>query len=100
MTLESAKELEGTTFEVGLPDGSSTSMKLDEAAPFLSQQRRRSRGPMPKRQAFALYFLGSPAMIVPQGTYSFRSESVSFDQLFIVPVGQDQEATEYEAVFT
>jgi len=100
LTLESAKELEGTTFDVALPDGTVTSMRLDEAVPFLTQQRRRSRGPTPRRQPFALYFLGSPATILPQGIYSFRSESASFDQLFIVPVGRDEEATEYEAVFS
>jgi hypothetical protein len=101
LTLESAKALQGTKFEVTLPDGTTTTMTLDEALPFDVKQRRRARASVtPKREAFALYFLGTPSMIVPQGTYPFRSEAVTFDQLFIVPIGQDEEATEYEACFT
>lgn len=101
LTLESAKALVGTTFEVTLEDGTTTTLTLDEALPFDVKQRRRQRsGAAPKRESFALYFVGAPSTIVPQGMYPFRSENVSFDQLFIVPIGQDAEATEYEACFT
>jgi len=101
LTLESAKALVGTTFEITLADGTTTTLTLDEAVPFDVKQRRRQRSSAaPKRESFALYFVGTPSMIVPQGMYPFRSENVSFDQLFIVPIGQDGEATEYEACFT
>lgn len=101
LTLEIAKTLEGTVFDVLLPDGTTTAMTLEEAVVFDVKQRRRARpGALPRREAFALYFAGTPSMIVPQGTYQFRSENVSFEQLFIVPIGQDAEATEYEACFT
>ena len=38
--------------------------------------------------------------ILPQAMYTFRGETQTFERLFIVPIGQDDEATEYEAVFT
>jgi hypothetical protein len=49
---------------------------------------------------FALYFLGPRSPILPQAIYTLRGDAVTFDQLFIVPVGQKGEGTEYEAVFT
>ena len=38
--------------------------------------------------------------ILPQAIYTFRGETQSIEKLFIVPIGQDGDATEYEAVFT
>ena len=100
LTLEKAKALQGTKFELSLGDGSTTMITLDEALPFDVRQRRRTRARYtPKRDPFALYFLGEPSLIVPQGSYTFRAETVTFEMLFIVPVGQDDQATEYEAVF-
>ena len=100
LTFGKAKTLEGTIFRVELPDGESLSLKLDEVLPYESRQRRRTRGTTPKRDPFSLYFLGPVQPILPQAIYTFRSEATTFDQLFIVPIGQDEESTEYEAVFT
>jgi outer membrane protein assembly factor BamA len=47
-----------------------------------------------------LYFVGPVTPVLPQAMYTFRGDSVTLERLFIVPVGQDGEATEYEAVFT
>jgi hypothetical protein len=98
LTLEKAKELEGTLFKVTLPDGGSTTMKLDEAVAMEVRQRRRRTAL--KREPFSLYFLGEPTKVLPQGIYHFESEAAKFEALFIVPVSRDGEATEYEAVFT
>jgi hypothetical protein len=101
LTFETAKPLAGTTFEVTLPDGHMTTLKLDDVLSYVRQQPRRVRGGRPNaRMPFALYFLGPPSEILPQGTYAFRSERVTWNALFIVPIGRDEEATEYEAVFT
>jgi hypothetical protein len=97
LTIESAKTLEGTVFSVAIADGGTTSMTLEEALPIEIRQRRR-RVPL-KREPFSLYFLGDPAIVLAQGTYTLRSESNTFE-LFIVPIGQYEEGTEYEAVFT
>ena len=101
LTLEKAKALEGTTFEVPLDEGRTVTLKLNEAASYAVHQHRRGRAAAaPKREPFALYFLGDPSFVLPQGMYALRSEAVTFDDLFIVPVGRDEQATEYEAVFT
>lgn len=99
MTLEAAQPLLGTLFQLALEDGSTLEMKLIDAAPF-ELPRRPARGSrQPKRAPFALYFLGPREPILPQRMYDFRSESVDFEGLFVVPVGRDEEGTEYEAVF-
>jgi hypothetical protein len=103
LTLETAKSLQGTRFDLTTEDGRTVPMTLDSALPYVLQERRRTRGtaaPTPKREPFALYFLGSPAEILPQGMYVMQSPTLTFDGIFIVPIGQDAEATEYEAVFT
>ncbi len=100
LTYETAKALEGTAFQVELPDGSVVPLKLDEALPYESRQRRPPRGTAPRRAPFSLYFVGPVHPVLPQAMYTFRSETETLERLFIVPIGQDGEATEYEAVFT
>ena len=101
LTLELVKPLVGTKFEVALPDGGTTTLTLDDALPYEIPQRRRSRGVTePKRQPFSVYFLGPPSPILPQSMYTFRSENVTLETVFIVPVGADEQAAEYEAIFT
>lgn len=100
LTYETAKQLEGTTFNVELPDGTSLPMKLEEVLRYETRQRRPVRGRPPRREPFSMYFAGPPRPILAQAIYTFRGETVTFEKLFIVPIGQDGEATEYEAVFT
>jgi hypothetical protein len=100
LTLELAKPLEGTIFQLDTPDGQTISMKLEEVLPYETQQRRRQRGaPELKRPPFALYFVTSAPDALPQGMYTLRSETITFESLFIVPVGRDETAVEYEAIF-
>ena len=99
-TLEQAKLLEGKVFELEAPGGKTISMTMEEALPYDTQQRRRSRNaPAPRRQPFALYFVTHSPELLEQGMYTLRSGDVTFDKLFIVPVGQDDAGTEYEAIF-
>lgn len=100
LTFEAAQALAGTTFEVTLPDGRKTTLKLDEALRYERPARRTRGARAPMRDSFALYFLGPPQELLPQGTYTLRGAQASFEQIFLVPVGRDDEATEYEAVFT
>lgn len=100
-TIENMKEFEGTVFNVIVPDAQAITIKLDEVAPIDVPQRRRT-GPVrePKRVPFALYFLGPPDdPILPQGMYELRSEKLTFESLFMVPVGHGELGTEYEAIF-
>jgi len=98
LTIETIKPHVGTTFEVTLQDGGTTTLKLDAALPYEVRQRRQRT--TPKREPFSLYLLGDPTIVLPQGMYALRSEALTFDGLFIVPIGNDGLATEYEAVFT
>ena len=99
MTLEVAQPLLNTKFQVTLEDGGSLEMTLIDAAPF-DMPKRPARGTrIPKRPPFALYFLGPAEPVLPQRMYDFRSTDVDFLSLFVVPVGRDEEGTEYEAVF-
>ena|ERR1044071_8434696 len=102
LTIDKAKEFIGAKFEVKKKDGGTTSMTLDDVQTLDLRQRRRPRSnaPVPKREPFALYFLGDPSFVLPQGCYDFTTEAVAWAGLFIVPIGQDAQATEYEAVFT
>jgi uncharacterized protein DUF6916 len=100
LTYESAKALEGTTFQIDLPDGTVVPVKLEEVLRYETRQRRSVRGKAPRREPFSMYFAGPPSPILAQAIYTFRGETVTFEKLFIVPVGQDDGATEYEAVFT
>ena len=100
LTYESAKTLEGTTFQIDLPDGSVVAMKLQEVLRYETRQRRSVRGKARRREPFSMYFAGPPSPILAQAIYTFRGETVTFEKLFIVPIGQDDGATEYEAVFT
>lgn len=97
LTYDAAKSLEGTTFDVDLPDGSSIRMRLDEVLRYELRQGRRARAP--KREPFSLYFLGPLEPLLPQAMYTLRSDTVTFKQVFIVPIARNAEATEYEAVF-
>lgn len=99
LTFERAKALEGTLFRVDLPDGTSLPMRLDEVLRFETHHRRR-RAPERKREAFSLFFIGPVNPVLPQAMYTFRAETLTLETMFIVPVGQDAEGTDYEAVFT
>jgi hypothetical protein len=100
LTFEIAKPLAGTTFDVTLPDGRATTLKLDDALLYEVKGRPRRGGQPNRRAPFSMYFLGPPSEILPQGCYVLRSERATWNGIFLVPIGRDEEATEYEAVFT
>jgi len=101
LTIETAKALEGKQFDVMLPDGGRTLLTLDAVLPYERRQRRPVRGAQPeRREPFSMYFIGPPTQVLAQGMYDFQHTDMSLGHVFIVPVGQDATATEYEAVFT
>jgi hypothetical protein len=99
LTFERAKALEGTLFQVEIPDGTSLPMRLDEVLAFETPQRRRRAPEQRKRAAFSLFFVGPVDPMLPQAMYTFRAEALTLESMFIVPIGQDAEGTDYEAVF-
>jgi hypothetical protein len=99
MTLAGAQQLVNTLFQVTVAEVGTVEMKLIDALPFEMPSRRVRGSRQPKRAPFALYFLGPRDPILPQHMYDFRSAGVDLANLFIVPIGRDDEGTEYEAVF-
>lgn len=79
----------GTTFRV-----------LVEPAPLVLQLAEVSelRGG-PRVETFSLEFRGPLDALLPQGEYQFEHDVIGTFALFIVPVGRDESASEYEAVF-
>jgi hypothetical protein len=98
LTFEAAKSLAGTTFEVALPGGRTTSLTLRAALAYEVSGRAPPDRPR-VRAPFSMYFRGSPAEIIPQGCYRLTTERVKWEAIFLVPVGRDEAGTEYEAVF-
>jgi hypothetical protein len=65
----------------------------------LHRVERRGQARPGGRQPFSLRFHGPQTPLLPQATYAL--EHPDFDRLdvFIVPIGQDAQRVEYEAVF-
>ena len=95
-TLDEAKALIGTVFTITV-DGNDYQLKLYDAVPFEFRARRKSQ--IPKRPPFSVYFNGPCDPILRQGTYTLRADETMLETIFIVPIGRDEEGTEYEAVF-
>lgn len=51
------------------------------------------------RAPFSILFRGPLQPLLPQRTYALSHEALGSFDLFIVPIGQDEEGTQYEAVF-
>jgi hypothetical protein len=49
--------------------------------------------------SFAILFHGPADPLLPQRTYFFEHDTLGSFELFIVPIGRDQEGCRYEAVF-
>jgi hypothetical protein len=52
------------------------------------------------RAPFSIVFLGPTEPVFPQRIYRFEHEELGEFDLFVVPIGQDEIGTSYEAVFS
>ena len=52
-----------------------------------------------RRQPFSIVFRGPGDKIWPQGMYKIENKSIGELELFLVPIGPDNEGLCYEAVF-
>lgn len=57
------------------------------------------RSNSPQQEVFALLFHGPAQYFMPQGIYQLKQSSLGEIELFLVPVGQDSQGFQYEAVF-
>ena len=51
------------------------------------------------RQPFGLVFLGPPQPLLPQAIYRLTHAELGALEIFVVPLGQDQSGTTYQAIF-
>ena len=53
----------------------------------------------PRQEVFALLFHGPADRMLTQATYRLNHSQIGEIELFLVPVGQDQDGYQYEAIF-
>jgi hypothetical protein len=82
-------------FTFGLADGSYVQRALASAT---AAPTRPSEAPRARR-SFSLVFYGPPHPVLPQRIYRFEHATLGSFDLFIVPIGPEGEAMQYEAVF-
>ncbi|MGN6258719.1 MAG: DUF6916 family protein [Solirubrobacterales bacterium] len=92
LTLETFRPAVGEAFRVGGEGGARVELLLVEASP-------QDAGPHAPRPPFSLLFNGPAEPLLAQGTYRFEHGSLGVMEIFIVPLGQDEHGSVYEAFF-
>lgn len=87
----------GQPFEVGVPGAAPVAIRLADAR---ESPEPGGRGPdgQPRKQ-FSVIFRGPRDPVLPQATYAVRHDELGDLDLFLVPVGRDDDGTTYEAAF-
>ena len=65
-----------------------------------SLQSLTPRATTPDYEQYAMRFIGPVQPLLPQGTYRFSHATLGDLLLFMVPVGQDVQGTQYEVCVT
>jgi hypothetical protein len=86
--------LVGEPFQILAEDGVTVDVVLMEAT-----EPPLDREPTGARVPFSIVFRGPLEPLLPQSIYRLSHEALGQFDLFIVPIGQDEEGTRYEAVF-
>lgn len=79
-----------TVFRVYLDDGNTIETKLIEVSDLLLS---------PRQERFAIVFRGPNETLLGQGNRRFVHDQLGEFELFLVPISQDDQGTNYEAVF-
>ncbi len=95
LTVESFEPHVGTSFWVEFPAGGKVELRLVRAAKVMESEAARL-----ERHPFSLYFIGPKSYLLQQQTYHLTHPAMEPMDVFLVPVGQNAQAYEYEAVFT
>ena len=59
-----------------------------------------SEAPGPERQQFSVVFRGGSDQPLPQRIYRVEHDELGALEIFLVPIGPDEVAQRYEAIFT
>ncbi len=94
VTLTSFVDCLGTVFRLDAGEALSLELTLieAEATRFSSQADSSS--------AFSLIFRGALQPILPQQIYKFEHDRLGTLEMFIVPIGPDNQGMRYQAIFT
>ena len=85
----------GDDFQMIIEDGQQLCIKLTD---ITSKEVRDFPGKI--RNPFSLFFDGTKGILCPQGTYRLRHGDDWEKEIFIVPIGQNDDGTyRYQAVF-
>ena len=94
VTVESFEPHVGSSFWAELPAGGKVELRLTRAAKVMESEAARLI-----RHPFSLYFIGPLSFRLEQRIYHVTHPSLEAMDIFLVPVGQDAQALQYEAVF-
>jgi len=98
LTHDQAATYAGTVFNLQRDGEAPLELKLTSVDRLLPN---RPRSPRMKRDPFSMFFNGPGEPLLPQGMYDLQSDAVTLKNLFIVPIGRNEDGTlDYEAVFT
>ena len=87
----------GDLFMVCPVEGESQKLELIEVEDRSPRINRNDEGAV-QQECFSLLFKGALEKPLPQNTYTFKHSRMGTFALFIVPVGKDSKAMQYEAV--
>lgn len=94
VTVESFEPHVGSSFWVEFPTGGKVELRLTRAAKVMESEAAR----LP-RHPFSLYFIGPLSFKLQQQIYHVTHAALEGMDIFLVPVGQDAQSFQYEAVF-
>lgn len=94
-TIETFQPRLGELFHASLEGGERLPLKLTAVHPWTNESAQSW-----PRVPFSLVFHTVPQAVMPQQVYRLENESMEPFELFLVPLGPDQQGMRYEAVFT
>jgi hypothetical protein len=97
LTAADFEPLVGSGFAAALPGREELRLELTEVRRLREPPARPGRPP--RRPPFALTFRGRTPDYVPQGTYPITHDRLGRLDVFLVPVGRDDNGLLLEAVF-
>lgn len=95
LTIDNFEPLTGSSFWVEFPNGAKVELRLERVGKVMESELAQLQ-----RQPFSLYFVGPKSFLLKQHTYRVTHESMEPMEIFLVPVGEQKDAYQYEAVFT
>ena len=94
LSQETFSELLNTTFQVKLDTPGPVDLELSEVKNHRGADREQD-----STVQFSVFFTGPTNLFLPQGIYTLAHERMGAFDIFLVPVGRDENTFHYEAVF-